>query len=349
MNLELIVTGKGQIGHLKNEFPMFENNKSREFGIEKHFSKEKTFKEGIGIKEPIYKEQVFERDFKESFINRRMKIEKDDVSFRENMDSEVVETKKKGRVSKGSIARKENEVKQQVFFMKVEQDKLAKIESLKTKLIISLVILMAMSKRPKAALDMSEAINDWIAEANAMYKAQFDNVNGYFTPVWSGLAGLNTDLIALGKLQTKAENDEKGAVKLRNSAMNQVELDLIGLLAYVQSLANAASATVAAAIIVSANMKVISYTKKPKAPLAATWGKLTGTIQLIATALGRNKAYEYQQMEDGTNIWTASGTANKARFLATGLTPLIKYWFRFRINDGNGPGKWIYCAYCICM
>src|ERR1039457_4573766 len=98
--------------------------------------------------------------------------------------------------------------------------------------------------------------------------------------------------------------------------MNQVELDLIALLAWVQNLANAATQTVAAAIIVSANFKVITQGKKSKAPLAATWGKLTGTIQLIATALGRNKAYEYQQMEDGTNIWTASGTANKARFLA---------------------------------
>ena len=120
MNLELKVTGKGQIGHLGKEFPMFENNNSRYGGIEKYSLKEKIFKEGIGIKEPICKKKIFERDFMESFINRQMKIEKDEISFGENIDSEVVKTKRKGRVSKGSISRKKNEVKQQVFFMKVE-------------------------------------------------------------------------------------------------------------------------------------------------------------------------------------------------------------------------------------
>ncbi len=92
-------------------------------------------------------------------------------------------------------------------------------------------------------------------------------------------------------MQTKANNDEKGATKLRDGAMNQVELDLIALLAWVQGLANAAlTVEIAEAIIVSSNFKVIVHTRTPKAPLAATWGKLTGTIKVIGKSLRTKKS-----------------------------------------------------------
>jgi hypothetical protein len=73
MNLEVNVTRKGQIGSLGKEIPTFEIFKSRDGGIEIFPLKDIPFEDETSIKVLVNRKPLFERDFKESFINREMK------------------------------------------------------------------------------------------------------------------------------------------------------------------------------------------------------------------------------------------------------------------------------------
>jgi hypothetical protein len=222
-----------------------------------------------------------------------------------------------------------------------------KIKNLMAEEMRIIILMSAHLKKNKVMLDMPSKINDWILRAKAIRKALADNTLGYFTPAWTGLAQLVTDLLALDERQLDVENGVADAVNARNMAMNKVELDLDNCALYIQGLVNAApDYATAKSIAEAALMKLVEHTAAKKAPLAAVRGKLSGQIKITATALGKNVAYEYQYSLDGIT-WVALGSSKKAKYIANGLNPLVKYWFRMR--NADGPGEWIYCVPVICL
>lgn len=171
--------------------------------------------------------------------------------------------------------------------------KMKKIEALQAEENRIMIILFAGFKKNKVMLDLPDKINDWILRAKAIRKALADNTKGYFSPAWDGLGQLLTDLGALEQKELDVENKVADAVNARNMAMNKVELDLENCLLYIQGLVNAAADyDTAKAISEAALMKLVPHGVHTKAPLAATRGKLSGQIKLMAKALGARIGYE---------------------------------------------------------
>ncbi len=203
-----------------------------------------------------------------------------------------------------------------------------------------LIILLAMAKRNIVALDMPDGINDWIAKATGIRKAFIDNIGGWFTVPMVELALYGTNLANLALAVLDVENEVKGAVAARTTLMNAVELDLEGALAYVQGLVNAKPLN-ANSIAVGANMHLVVRTKADKPAIEAI-RRLTGEIELIVKAIGRNPSYIFEISTDGIT-YTFCKAIKKGRVTITGLTPLTKYWFRFAVIKPDGSLAWIYC------
>jgi hypothetical protein len=142
---------------------------------------------------------------------------------------------------------------------------------------------------------------------------------------------------AYAKAQALAMKKGQGAATQRDARRRKVVADLNHLRDYVQSVVESeTSAEDAAAMIVSAGMRVKKVATRNKPALSATRGPTSGTAMLDARAVAAVAMYYWQYSLNQVD-WVNVPEMMKARALITGLTPLSTYYFRFRATTRKGP------------
>jgi hypothetical protein len=143
-------------------------------------------------------------------------------------------------------------------------------------------------------------------------------------------AAYEKDIKAYDEAETLAGTKAVGAVALRNARRKKVIMDLFHLRDYVQGVVETqASPADAAAMILSAGMRVRKVGKHAKPPISAKPGPSSGSVQLDARSVGPIAVYTWQYSLNQVD-WTSAPETFKASLLLTGLTPETRYYFRFR-------------------
>ena len=163
----------------------------------------------------------------------------------------------------------------------------------------------------------------------------------YFPTPKPTLASVTTNIGDLETAETKAKTRAVGTVAARNLIYDTCYKDLLGLVAYVQVVANAATdAATAIAIIEAAGFNVRVNGVRVKAPIFAKNSTDEGVILLSAKGAGKNSVYQWQISSDGS-AWTDLPLTQISKTEARGLTAGAKKYFRVRtINKPNGTSEW---------
>jgi hypothetical protein len=128
---------------------------------------------------------------------------------------------------------------------------------------------------------------------------------------------------------------QKGVSDARTSARQDV-LDTLG---NARDMVNGAAAKLppdeAKAVIESSGFKVKKVSSYSKPALAAKYGGLSGSVQLIARSPARDAVFYFEVSTDQKN-WVACPNVMKCRTLVTGLTVGTTYYFRFHAQTRKG-------------
>ncbi len=201
--------------------------------------------------------------------------------------------------------------------------------------------MASSSKRPKAVFPTSKLrkIADFIQRVLTILSniggntALFANPNPTIALVTANLGTLQT-------AQTLAQTRAAGSAGARNVKFIVVLKNIFGLLSYVQDLAdNAADEATAIAIINASGFDLKTYGTRVKPPLAAKNGTVSGSVKLTAKSAGNRVSYDWAQSADTIN-WTDLPSTLQAKTTVTGLTPVTKMYFRFRVITAAGTGDW---------
>jgi hypothetical protein len=194
------------------------------------------------------------------------------------------------------------------------------------------------STEQRALVAFSVSIKPAVAipECQSVVTLMTNNPN--FPTASTLLATTETDLTALAKATADAKNKVPGAVAIRKAALIKVKSDAGSLKALVQSTADANPAS-AAAIILSAGMRVRKAVTRSKTALTATWGDVSGVVLLIAKAVANRASYLWQWSLDG-KTWNTLPSTLQAHTTVNGLTPATTYFFRFRATLKIGEQDW---------
>ena len=164
--------------------------------------------------------------------------------------------------------------------------------------------------------------------------------NAYFPSTSPTLLVFTADIDAYEKAQTLAGKKGQGAATQRNAKRKKVIADLNHLCDYVQSVVETqTNAEDAAAMIVSAGMRVKKVTKRNKPTLSARNGDTSGVVLLEAKAVAPVAMYYWQYSLD-QKTWTSVPERMKASAVISGLIPLQTYYFRFRATTRKGPSDY---------
>lgn len=192
--------------------------------------------------------------------------------------------------------------------------------------------------RSIAVLKLTNQVKHTISFAQSVASAIVAGSASFPSPT-PPMATFQADIAALVTAETAALARAKGAVDIRNAKLAVLKTDLENLKAYVQSVADAANPTNAAAIIESAGMAVRKTTLHDKATLAVQQGSVSGTVVIRAKAVARRASYGWQYSTD-QKTWTNLPVTLQAKTTATGLTPATSYFFRVRGVTLTGEGNW---------
>lgn len=161
--------------------------------------------------------------------------------------------------------------------------------------------------------------------------------NTNFTDPKPTLLIFTQDIEAYEKAHTLVGKKGQGAATQRNAKKRKVIADLHHLRDYVQGVVETqTSAEDAAAMIVSAGMRVKKAGKRHKAALRARNGDTSGVVLLEAKTVAPVAVYYWQFSLDQRN-WSNVPEMMKASAVVSGLTPLTTYYFRFRAMTRKGP------------
>jgi hypothetical protein len=163
--------------------------------------------------------------------------------------------------------------------------------------------------------------------------------NPYFPSPTPSLAQLTASIDGLVTAETAALGRAKGAVAARNQQKAVLVTELKQLKAYIQSVADAAPAENAVAIIESSGVTVRKTATRTARTFAATAGPVSGTAALRTAAAGR-ASYDWEYSTDGGKTWISAPSTLKAKTTITGLTPTANVQFRFRALTKTGEGDW---------
>jgi hypothetical protein len=192
-----------------------------------------------------------------------------------------------------------------------------------------------MTKAPSVALHLPRDAQGLYTRGQAIWNAIKADTAGFPNP-YPPAAEVEADLAGLGAALQTAEGGgpiAKAALRVAANKGRQT-LDLLGK--YVQSVVRAGPAEDAPAIITNVLMFESAVGKRsPKPELEARDGMASGTVQLIARAVGSAVAYFWEVSLD-QETWAAGAQTAQARSTITGLTPDKVYSFRFRalIREG---------------
>jgi hypothetical protein len=191
-------------------------------------------------------------------------------------------------------------------------------------------------RRSIVTLNLPKRIPDLIVYANQIATAMTGNTS-FPTPIIP-ITTLEADIAALNTAEQAVLTRTKGAAANRNVKLGVVRSDLEHEKAYVQQIADQNPAT-AEAVIHSAGMAVKKTTLRNKADLAATLGPVSGSVHLVAKAVGHRVAYEWQYSLD-QKTWTSAPVTLQAKADLTALTSGSTYYFRVRPVLKTGEAAW---------
>ncbi len=159
----------------------------------------------------------------------------------------------------------------------------------------------------------------------------------YFNPLPIEVSTLATDTEAYDNANVAAHDGGKAATAARRAARKKVIADLHHVCDRVQGVAEIQpSAAEAEAVIASAGLGIKKVVKRSKAPVAASYGATSGSVQLDALRVAEIAMYYWQYSLDQVT-WTDIPQTMKTRVLVSGLTPGQVYYFRFHAHTRKGP------------
>jgi hypothetical protein len=161
--------------------------------------------------------------------------------------------------------------------------------------------------------------------------------SSYFNPKPAELATLEADTAAYDKANVEARGGGVIALAARKAARRKVITDLHHIRDRVQAVAETQTSYAdAAAVIVSAGMKVRKVVKRNKPPVHASYGPTSGSVVLDALRVAPIAMY-FWQFSLNQKDWSDLPRSMKAKVLVSGLTPGQTYYFRFHAEGRKGP------------
>lgn len=198
------------------------------------------------------------------------------------------------------------------------------------------------AKRPIAALQMSKLlrIGDFTLKAMAITEDIDANPTLFVTPE-PKTADVKADVTELGKAEIKVQTRVPGAAAARDIIYNKVKLDVMGLMGYVQRLADkTGNEQDAIALILASGFDLKNRGVRVKPDLSAKHGKVSGLVKLAAKAESKRASYNWQQSADNGTTWLSLPPTLMAKTSVAGLTPGVRMLFRFQSVTKAGISDW---------
>jgi hypothetical protein len=173
----------------------------------------------------------------------------------------------------------------------------------------------------------------------AKYIAACMQGNPYFPSPTPPIATLVAHIAELDQAHVVARTKALGTAKARDAKLRVVEDDLKTLRSCVETVANTYAFEEGVAVVKSAGMDVKGRTGPRKAPASIKQGGVSGCVVLNVRHPGIVTSFDWQQSVDGTT-WTDARQTVHAKLVLTGLTPGVRYSFRFRTLTRKGKSDW---------
>jgi len=187
-----------------------------------------------------------------------------------------------------------------------------------------------------AALYAADSIPEYVKETRVINGKMTNNANFPNPPVPYATSLAHID--DLDTAEQAALKGPKGSAAERNAKLLVVKGDMRLYKGYVQSIADTNWAS-SKSVIESAGMYAVALNGRSKPQLAASYGKIPGTVNLFAKAAKGTAAYMWQTSLDAKS-WSDLPATVKASTTVTGLTPATMCYFRFRTLTSAGLSDW---------
>jgi hypothetical protein len=153
------------------------------------------------------------------------------------------------------------------------------------------------------------------------------------------LTKVTEHLDQLEAAQVLAKGRGKGTAGARNDAQKVVVDDLVGLKGIVATVVSKNPGQ-AETIVTSAGMSLKRFTRVEKAVLRAFLGSILAQIEVVAKAVPKAGAYEWQYSIDGGHAWVSMPVTTVAHTSLPGVVVGTTYLFRFRTTRRNVVTDW---------
>ena len=182
-------------------------------------------------------------------------------------------------------------------------------------------------------------INDFMAKMRGI-SLNMSLHTALFPSPMPSLLTFNANIDALEDAEAVTKTRVRGSVEARNQAYDLVLDNVHNLLNYVQSLAdNADDAADAKEIIICSGFDLKTKGSHTKDELEVRNGAVSGQIFLIAKAVYKAGAYEWQMSIDN-QTWIQLPSTIKAKTKVNELIPATTVYFRCRAITISGEGNW---------
>ena len=197
------------------------------------------------------------------------------------------------------------------------------------------------NKRPLVVLNILKLkrINEFIAKMRGISLNMANNVALFPTPEPS-LATFDTNIDALEVAEAATETRTRGSAQARDQAYDLVLDNVHGLENYVQNLAdNSADVDDALTLIAASGFDLKNQGVRIKPDFEVRNTEISGTVELIAKAMGYRAAYEWEKSSNGID-WLPLPTTLQSKTELAGLTKNTLMYFRHRPVTKEGEGNW---------
>jgi len=193
-------------------------------------------------------------------------------------------------------------------------------------------------RRPTVTLQLPKSVPSLIVYAQGIVKRM--TANPFFANPSPALAAVTSAIDDLQTAETAALARTKGTTAIRNAKRTALVALLQQLRTYIQTMADANTATVAASIIESSGVAVRKTPTGRARVFAATQGKVSGTAAVTAKTAAKRASYEWQYSTDGGKTWLTAPATLQSKTSIAGLTPGATVQFKYRAVTKAGEGDW---------
>jgi hypothetical protein len=189
--------------------------------------------------------------------------------------------------------------------------------------------------RPTAVVDPPKANLALIAFTQKVEQKLTNNIN--FPNLGTVVTDLTASRLALSSA-LEAKGTQKDMADTCRSAKRAVLDKLNNARVFVNGVAQQVAPEPALAIIESSGFRSRKVVVRPKLPIEAKYGGLSGVVLLVALA-ARGAVYYFQVSTDQKS-WTSCPNVMKCTTTVTGLTVGTTCYFRVQIQTPKGLGDW---------